>query len=173
MRTRYVTFILMAIILYSITLTAAAAAPTPSVPPTITYIGHSSADGGVRFTYTVTAGSKPLNYWELTSSAFTHYRIIDASETAHRPDSKDTVRFTTTLKPGESRTAWFVLDMGYSNTFIGEVGYMLKSAEMKIEGTILGPVCPTLLMETTFPAAYTAAPLVVIMALASALRRLT
>jgi hypothetical protein len=142
MRQKILKLLLLFVIASSITINMIAAIK-PVVEPSITFVGTEVVTGGIKFTYHVKAGSENLNYWRLYSCAFNTYKIIDASETVHHPDSKEYITFTDPYNKENERYVWFVLEAGYSGIGLGNINYLLKAESNDYTGSIQGPICPT------------------------------
>jgi hypothetical protein len=109
------------------------------VSPTIQYLKYERTQSGVKFYYTVKAGSKDINSVELESTVFRNTKLLRASESkVNYNQKKMTIIFNNNLKAGQSKTIWFELKLSYNGFKLGNIEYDIQAAK-SYEGCVKGP----------------------------------
>ena len=145
-----------------------AAPPTSEPEPTITFLGSEIVSNGIKFSYEVTSGTKPsLSHWDLYSCAFKEGALVEVSESPYEYKPEDQMlKFDKGYEDGETRTVWFILELGYSSV-LGDLSFDWKSGGETGSGTVEGPICPPdlLIPETQFGTLGAILPLVIALGL--------
>ena len=106
--------------------------------PTIQFVKYERSQSGVRFYYTVKAGSKNLDYLYLTSPVFKTVKLLGASEKVEYNQKFMYIRFNSVLKAGQTKTIWFDLALDYNGFTLGNIPFYIQAGS-PYTGNVLGP----------------------------------
>ena len=106
----------------------------------VEYKGWVRTADGVKFTYEVETGKKPLNSWTLISPVFKKAVIISSSEPTTLKGN--CLTFNKALSPNSERTVWFVLKIDYVGLRIGWLPYTVNFGNIHLGGLVRGPNLP-------------------------------
>jgi len=110
------------------------------VAPKIVFEKWVRSTNGVRFYYIVTAGSKDVTTWSLTSLAFMRTPPVGTSETPYVYNQKLlTLKFEKPIKAGQCREFWFDLKLDYRGFKLGPCLYDI-TANLPYLGLVKGPI---------------------------------
>ena len=113
---------------------------TPKITYSVEYKGRERTNDGVKFTYEVNTGKKPLNSWTLISPVFKKAVIISSSEPTTLKGN--CLTFNKALSPYSERTVWFVLKIDYVGLRIGWLPYTVNFGNIHLGGLVRGPTLP-------------------------------
>jgi hypothetical protein len=110
------------------------------ISPKIEFIKWERSATGVKFYYKVTAGSKDIQSWTLTSPAFRRTTLTGTSETPYfYKQNLLTLIFAKNIEAGQSRIFWFDLKLDYQCIKLGKCFYTIEARQFYM-GHVRGPV---------------------------------